>query len=151
MKTLKQKYKLTTIAHRLSWSVVIQAVFFLIHFQGIAQGVPKAYEPVNYSGKVNGQTVRLILANGYIGASSLKLSIPGNHKPIVFQADQGVGAQENRVKFVNELKGRHDYFVMDNMQDSYDENPEYLNGKYYLNHRVFPVKFLLIRHSHLNH
>lgn len=143
----KSKSKLSTIVHHLGWPVIIQAVFFFIPLQGIAQGVPKAYEAISYHGTVNGQAATFILANGYIGASSLKLHHPGYKKSIVFEPDQGVGDEKNRLKLITYQKGRLDYFIMSNMQDTYDENPEYIVGNYYLNHRVFLVKFWLIKHS----
>jgi len=152
MGILKPQKSITIITNdKLGWRLVILAMFIFIPIYTIAQGVPKAYEPVRYSGKVNGQAARFILANGYIGASFLKLHIPGHHKTVVFEPDKGVGDEKNRLKFVTYLKGRFDYFVMDNMQDSYDENPGYFRGKYYLNHQVFPVKFRRIKHSNVNH
>jgi len=149
METPKQKFKstLTSIIYQLGWSAIIQVVFFFIPLQSIAQGVSKAYEAISYHGTVNGQAATFILANGYIGASSLKLHHQGYKKPIVFEPDQGVGDEKNRLKFITYQKGRLDYFIMSNMQDTYDENPGYIVGNYYLNHRVFLVKFWLIKHS----
>ena len=142
-----QKQKSITINYRRGWHIVILALFIFIPMQTIAQGVPKAYEAINYRGIVNGQTARFVLANGYIGASSMKLFIAGNKKPILFEPDQGVSDEKYRLKFIPNQIGRHDYFIMNNMQEAYDENPAYMEGNYYLDHQVSPVKFKLIKRS----
>jgi hypothetical protein len=122
------------------------AILFLVPLQTFSQGVPKAYEAETYHSKLNGQSVTFILANGYIAASSVKLFIPSHKKPVVFQADNAVEDENNRLKFVTYLPGRHDYFVMDNMQPAYDDVPAYIAGKYYSDNKVIPVKFWLVKY-----
>ncbi|MBB6108658.1 hypothetical protein SAMN05421821_102107 [Mucilaginibacter lappiensis] len=135
----------------------ILRIFFLLIFVLSApsiiraQGVPKAYEAFDYSGTVNGKVVRFSLADGYIGASYLHMYLTGKAKPVYFQPDVGIADEHNKLKFVPFPKGRSGYFILDNIQEAYDKNPAYIVGNYYLNHKVFPVKFRLIKHSGATH
>jgi hypothetical protein len=121
------------------------AVFLLVAFlapcQTFAQGVPKAYEAISYHGKVNGQRAIFILAAGYIGASSVKMYMPGKTKPFVFEPDAGVADEHNRLKFIPAKPGGINYFILNNMQETYEETPALITGSYFLNNKKIPVKF----------
>ncbi len=110
-----------------------------------AQGVPKAYEAINYQGKVNSKQVRFSLAEGYISASSLKMYLPGKIRPLVFEPDAGVADANNRLKFIPVPQGRPDYFILDNMQEAYDEIPAYIAGSYFFNNKKIAVKFWVVK------
>lgn len=109
------------------------------------QGVPKAYEVRNYQGKVNGKQVRFSLADGYIGASFLKMYLPGEIKPLIFEPDAGVADANKRLKFISVIQGRPDYFILDNMQEAYDETPTYIAGSYFFNNKKIAVKFWVVK------
>jgi hypothetical protein len=115
-----------------------------------AQGVPKAYEAIKYQGKLNGSTVKFSLANGYIGASSLSLFMPGKLKPLMFQPDAGVADEHNRLKFVPGAQNGSGYFIMDNMQETYDNSPVFISGKYYLKGKMITVKLWQVKTKRLN-
>lgn len=125
-------------------SLTILMLLCLISMQTLAQGVPKAYEAVYYRGKVNGSLVRLMLASGYIGASSVKLSLPGKAKPQVFEPEAGVADDNNRLKFVP-VNQTHPYFILDHMQDAYEEIPAAIQGIYYFNGKKVTVKLWLMK------
>lgn len=121
----------------------------LICLQTFGQGVPKAYEAINYQGKANGKLVKLMLANGYIGASTLKLSVPGKTRLISFEPDAGVANEHNRLKFINASQNDLEYFILDNMQEAYEEIPVLITGIYFLKGNKIPVKFRLVKkHKH---
>lgn len=125
--------------------IVILSIFYLIPLQTLAQGVPKAYESVTYRASMKGRPLTLVLANGYIAASSIKMLPNTAGRVIVFEPDAGTEDQNNRLKFIPIPTGRQDYFIMDNMQSAYEEIPAYLAGKYYLDHQIIPVKFQLVK------
>lgn len=112
--------------------------------QVFAQGVPKAYGSINYFGKLNGRTIKLMLADGYIGASRVKVQF-GKTSLIVFSPNSGVVDEYNQLKFIPAEEGRQDYFILDNMQEVYDGAPVFIEGKYHLKNQIIPVKFWLIR------
>lgn len=120
---------------------LIFVIAFSSSLHACAQGVPKAYEAISYRGMVNGRLVVFVLADGYIGASSLKMYLPGKMKPVVFEPDAGVGDEHNRLKFVSARPGTDEYLILDNMQDVYEKTPAFIAGYYFLNHKKIPVKF----------
>jgi len=113
----------------------------LICLQSLGQGVPKAYEAINYQGKANGRLVKFMLANGYIGASALKLSVPRKTKPISFEPEAGVADEHNRLKFITASSNDQEYFIMENMLEVYEQTPRSISGIYFLNGKKIPVKF----------
>jgi hypothetical protein len=127
------------------FSLTISMLLCLASLRMFGQGVPKAYEAVNYRGKVNGSLVRLMLANGYIGASSVKLLLPGKAKPLVFEPDAGVADADNRLKFAPINQAYSQYFILDHMQDAYEEIPAFITGNYFFNGEKVTVKFWLMK------
>lgn len=117
----------------------------LICLQSFGQGVPKAYEAINYHGKTNGRLVKFILANGYIGASTLKLSVPRQTKSISFEPETGVPDEHNQLKFIAASPNDQEYFILNNMQETYEETPRSVSGIYFLNGKKVPVKFDLVK------
>lgn len=107
--------------------------------RGYAQ---KAYELVRYTGKLQGKIVRLDLGNGYIGASKVSLIINPKQKPQIFLPESGVPDAPFILRSTQ--KGINDYFILDKMQDAFEELPAVINGKYLFNKKVLPVKFYLI-------
>ncbi|WP_158796090.1 hypothetical protein [Pedobacter sp. L105] len=127
-------------------SLLVLMGLCLISFETLCQGVPKAYDAVNYKGKVKGRLVKLILANGYIGASSLNFFMLGKTKPLVFVPDAGVANELNRLKFVAVNKNEPAYFILDNMQDAYEETPAFITGDYFLNSKKIPFKLAKVKY-----
>ncbi len=110
-----------------------------------AQGVPKAYDAVKYQGKLNDRQVKFSLANGYIGASSLSVFAPGKTKPQIFRPDAGVADEHDRLKFIANERNGGDYFILDNMQETYDDPPAFISGKYYLGGKTIAIKFFPVK------
>lgn len=123
------------------WYFVFLILLVLVQVKSLAQGVPKAYERINYRGTVSGKLVRLVLANGYIGASSLELSVSGQKRSEVFQPEAGVADEQNRLKFIPLRQNDHGYFVLDNMQEAYAQIPSVIPGAYFLNDKKILIKF----------
>jgi hypothetical protein len=105
----------------------------------------KAYETEQYTGKLNGKTIRLALANGYIGASKILLFNTGKSKPVSFIPDMDTADDQSRITFHSTFRHRQDYFMLNNMQGAYEQLPAYISGKYYLNKQVITVKFHLVK------
>jgi hypothetical protein len=127
--------------------ITILAVFCLISLQTLGQGVPKAYEEINYQGKVNGRAAKFILASGYIGASSIKIYLPGQNKRLVFYPESGVADVQDRLKFITAGRGNAGYFILDNMQEANEGTPAFIQGSYFLDGKTFPFKLILVRSS----
>jgi hypothetical protein len=118
----------------------------LVGLQTLGQGVPKAYEPIYYKGKADGRPVKLMLANAYIDASTLEITVPGKNKPRVFEPETGVADEHNRLKFVAADQNDREYFILDNMQEAYEETPKVITGIYYLKGKKIPVKLGWVKH-----
>ena len=118
-------------------------LIFLCAFslQTLAQGMPKAYNAINYQGKINGRLVKFILADGYIGASFIKMGLPGQKKPLVFEPEADVADVQNRLKFIAMGKNNSNYFILDNMQDAYEETPAYITGVFFLTAKKYLLNF----------
>lgn len=111
-----------------------------VPFRSLAQ---KAFETVNYKGKLNNKVIRLALANGYIGASSIKFTSKG--KSLVFSPDSGVPDEHNKLIFRLAKYQQPNYFILSNMQEAYQELPLFINGEYYNNKKFTLVKFYLVK------
>ena len=125
--------------------IIIITGLCLICPQSLGQGVPKAYEAIQYQGKANNKLVKFILANGYIGASTLKLSVPGKKKLTSFEPEAGVADEHNRLKFIAANSNVPEYFIMDNMQEAYEDTPQSVSGLYFLNGKKIHVKLELVK------
>jgi hypothetical protein len=125
---------------------IILVVFCLISLQTLGQGVPKAYEVVNYQCNLSGRTVKFMLANGYIGASAIKI-IRAKMKPLRFVPAAAVADEQNSLKFVSARQDNPDYFILENMQDGYEELPALINGKYHSRSKTTPVKLWLLKNA----
>ncbi|HMG08470.1 MAG TPA: hypothetical protein VK609_08170 [Mucilaginibacter sp.] len=123
-----------------------KALFILLlvvrPFCGFAQ---KAYETEQYTGKLNGRTIQLALANGYIGTSKISLFNTDKGKPVLFIPDMGTADDQSRLTFHSTQKRWQGYFMLNNIQDVYEQLPAYINGKYYLNKKIIAVKFRLVK------
>ena len=117
-------------------------LFTLLPFYSFAQ---KAYETEHYAGKLNGKSIKLELANGYIGACQIILRYTGKSKPTVFIPDMGVADEHNQLTFHAIAQNRQDYFILSNMQELYEQAPVYIKGEYHVNKKVAAIKFQLIK------
>lgn len=111
----------------------------LLPVTGFAQ---KAYESALYSTKLQGKLIRLTLANGYIGASKIRLSGPA--KTSSFLPDSSVADKDNRLVFRAAASDSAAYFILSNMQEVYEQLPATINGQYYSGEKRINIKFHLI-------
>lgn len=111
-------------------------IFFLIipSFCGFASDQPQS---ANYSGKLKGKTMQLKLANGFIGGSEIHI---GN---VTYHANSGRPEANNTMLFQSKYLANGDYFVLNNMQQSYNPMPASISGKYFKGRRSVAVRFLL--------
>lgn len=100
----------------------------------------KAYDVVRYRGKQDDCTFWLVLGNGYIAASKIKL-LPQNGSPVTFNPDNAIPDDKDQLTF--HAKGHSDYLIMNNMKESYDSSPEIMVGRYWSGKRWSAVQFVL--------
>lgn len=106
--------------------------------------VPKAYQNEYYRATLSGHRVTFILADGYISYSKIKF-YPGK-KPVVFEAASAVADTNGQLKFMTYRAGRRDYFVIDSLEEGYDNPPRYFAGRYFANGKSTLIKFKRTRH-----
>ncbi|UOE50829.1 hypothetical protein MTO98_07035 [Mucilaginibacter sp. SMC90] len=107
-------------------------ILILLPALGFAQGVPKAYEAFSYKGILNGHSVQLSLADGYIGASYII------SKNIKFQPESNSPDEQHHLKFITNKN--NSYFILNNMQEAYGNRPGTITGKYYINNKAVTIK-----------
>ncbi|MBE9597810.1 hypothetical protein [Pedobacter sp. MC2016-24] len=102
----------------------------------------KAYEAIPYKGMMGHSEVRLIFADGYIGASSITL-LKSNRK-IKFLPDVGYVDSSKTLKFYRPLPtgtNSPDYFTLINLTEYYDKLPKSIEGSYFKDGKISKVKF----------
>lgn len=107
-------------------------------FCGFAQ---KAYNLERYTGKLNGKTITLELADGFIGGSAIKIPRRSDQSPVTYYANSGMPEANNTMLFQSKYLQKKDHFILENMQEVYKDIPDYINGKYYFNKKAVAVKF----------
>ncbi|WP_143014216.1 hypothetical protein [Mucilaginibacter pineti] len=104
----------------------------------------KAYELECYSGKLNGKTIRLDLANGFIGATQIVIPRKSGLAPVIYYANSGTPETNNTMLFQSKYLQKKDYFILDNMKEAYEDLPRFITGKYYFRKQLIKVKFLFL-------
>lgn len=118
------------------------AITMLLPVFALAQ---KAYDAVPYQGKMNNWVVKLIFADGYIGASSITLVNPKTKRIILFRPDVGYVDESKTLKFYRPLPtgtNSPDYFTLVNLTEYYDILPKSIPGTYFAKGKIYKVKFL---------
>ncbi|GAA3984970.1 hypothetical protein GCM10022210_41310 [Mucilaginibacter dorajii] len=110
---------------------------FLLTIHSFCGSVPVQPQSANYSGKLKGKAMQLKLANGFIGGSEIHI---GN---VTYYANSGRPEANNTMLFQSKYLANGDYFVLNNMQQSYNPMPATISGKYFKSRRGVAVKFLL--------
>jgi hypothetical protein len=106
----------------------------------------KAYETVNYGGKIRGQTISLILANGYIGASEISLKTSPKAKPLIYMPEGGAPDGDNKLTFKS-TKTANSYFIINDMRDAYDRPPATIYGIFISGNKSVAVKLTIERNK----
>jgi len=102
----------------------------------------KAYDAVVYTGKTQNITVTFTLANGYVEASQILTTDNKSKKRSKFLPAEGYPDDESRMKFYHfssSGKSFTDYFILDGIEQSYEEPPAEIYGKYYFNGEEFEL------------
>lgn len=103
----------------------------------------KAFEFEHYRGRLQGKTVKLNLANGYIGATEISFAGQSGKHPAKFQPESGVAGQQFILRNTDD---KHtDYFALSNIQEVYEKLPPYINGKYYTGKQIIRLKFYRVK------
>jgi hypothetical protein len=112
-------------------------LIFLITIPSFFGFAPVQPQSANYSGKLRGKTIQLKLANGFIGGSEIHI---GN---VTYYANSGRPEAKNTMLFQSKYLANGDYFVLNNMQQSYDPMPQAISGKYFKGRHGSAVRFVL--------
>ncbi len=118
-------------------------VVAIIGFASVS-AAQKAYDAVYYTGKTQNITVKLTLANGYIGASEIKTTDSKTKKTSQFLPESGSVPDDKKLKFSHHSpsnKSFTDYFILDAIEENYDRAPKIIYGTYYFNGRSYSITF----------
>ncbi|MHA4895726.1 hypothetical protein ACXZ1K_13315 [Pedobacter sp. PWIIR3] len=108
----------------------------------------KAYEMVSYSGKLNGIIIKLNLADGYIGASEIKIKDTKTGKPVVYIPESGTVGDSRQLKFSplgTTKSASNGYFILEKVEDVYDELPGTISADYYKAGKRNQIKFYKVK------
>ncbi|WP_118975196.1 hypothetical protein [Taibaiella koreensis] len=118
---------------------LIAAAAFIFSLPTFAQ---KAYEAVYYRGKTQNIGVRFTLGAGYLPACEIETTDLKTHKTSTFLPEIGVPDEKKQMKFYHfsaSQKAFSDYFIIDGIEEGYDEVPAKLYGRYYFNGKAYPL------------
>lgn len=101
----------------------------------------KAYKAVQYKASFDAHKFQLILGDGYLAASKIKMWADG--KPAVFYPDTGMPDDKDQLIF--HAKEHDDYFILNDMEEHYDDAPKIVVGRYWTDKRWRIIKFVLSR------
>ncbi|WP_183562611.1 hypothetical protein [Mucilaginibacter sp. SP1R1] len=104
----------------------------------------KAYETARYTTRLSNRTIRLTLANGYIGASEIVVFNANKNKPKRYAPESGAPDAQNQLSFRPINNKGQEYFIMSNMQEAYGQLPAYINGKLYKNKQPVTIQLKLV-------
>lgn len=71
--------------------------------------------------------------------------VPAQKKSLGFEPESGVADALHRLKFVTADPGNAGFFMLDNMQEAYEETPAFIAGSYFLKSKKIAVKLALVR------
>ncbi|WP_184541748.1 hypothetical protein [Mucilaginibacter sp. FT3.2] len=97
----------------------------------------EAFNNGSYTGRLNGRIIRLKLVNSFAGGSEIQM---GN---VTYYANSGHASADNHMMFQSKYIQNIEYFVLNNIQDTYTTFPDVITGKYYRGRRGVIVKFKL--------
>jgi len=116
-------------------------LFLILLFLSLPTMAQKAYEAVYYKGQTEFLSIRFTLGDGYLPACEIKTTELKTMKKSVFLPEVGAPDEHKQIKFYHfsaASKSFSDYFIIDGMEEVYDQAPAKLYGKYYFNGKVYP-------------
>ncbi|WP_439697642.1 hypothetical protein ACFGVS_04560 [Mucilaginibacter sp. AW1-7] len=111
---------------------LLKLALSLLPFLGFAQ--PRT---ATYTANLHGKQIKLSLANGFSGASQIQVG------GVTYYANSGHPDAGNHLMFQSRYVQNIEYFVLANIQNSYDKLPEVITGKYYRGRNSVTIKFKL--------
>jgi len=105
----------------------------------------KAYEAIPYAARFNGQQIKLIFADGYIGASEVTVLKAGTKRKDLFIPDQGFIGKDRQLKFSaykTSAAAAGDMFVLTGIEEFYDQLPKVINGVYTKAGKRYSIRFI---------
>ncbi|MCZ4242973.1 hypothetical protein [Pedobacter punctiformis] len=111
----------------------------------------KAFEYEYYVGKTKDMSIKLSLADGYIAASEIRTVAFKNKKASKFLTETGYEQPNRKMKFYHyspSQKEFPDYFIIENIKDTYEVVPEKMAGKYYFNNKAIDFTLKKVKSSH---
>lgn len=123
-------------------NLLVFVLFYCTPSAIFAQGVPKAFAAIYYQGKVYGNSIRFKLADGYIGASIIRMNLNKKGRALIFQPESGTADEHNQLKFLPFPHSSSGYFILHNMQESYGDTPLYITGYYFFHGKKIPLKLI---------
>lgn len=118
---------------------ILFSILLVLPLFGCAQ---KAYDTVNYCGTAAGMTIKLVLANGYLGASEIQLSSKKHKKALHFIPEKGVADVKQHLKFLTypaPEQAAKNHFILYGMKMGYDILPPTVIGKYYSDGKQYAI------------
>ena len=103
----------------------IIVLLWLLPLLGFAQ---KAYETASYKGYLRRRPVKLVLANGYAGASVISWFGAAKSKAVRFTPEDN--APGTQYIFRSDDASRKDYFTLNHIQEVYERLPKIITGYY---------------------
>lgn len=104
----------------------------------------KAYEAVEYRGKVQALTIRFTLADGYLGACEIEATPSKTHKKISYLPENGYADEHKKLTFYRRNESsKTDHFVINGMEELFETPPSKIKGVYYIKDKAYP--FILKR------
>jgi hypothetical protein len=102
----------------------------------------KAYDAIYYRDTMQDIAVKFTLANGYIRACELITRNIKTKKSSKFLPEKGVSNDSGKIKFYHyspSEKTSPDYFILEDIEEYYDNVPEKIYGKYYSAGNVYGI------------
>lgn len=100
----------------------------------------KAYEAVKYHGSVNNLNLSFTLANGYLAGCKIITTDNKTHKTSQFLPENGYTEDDKSLKFYHKsvsTKNLTDYYIMQGMEELFDDAPSKLQGTYHANGKTY--------------
>jgi len=91
----------------------------------------------SYTASLRGKPIKLSLANGFSGGSQIQVG------SVTYYANSGHPDAGGHMMFQSKYVQNIEYFVLANIQDSYDKMPRVITGKYYRGRNSVTVRFKL--------
>ncbi|MFD2874461.1 hypothetical protein ACFS5N_18405 [Mucilaginibacter ximonensis] len=119
----------------------VRRILTLFLLMPVLVSAQKAYTAVKYKAMPDTHEFYFTLGSGYLAASKIKLVAGG--KSVLFYPDSNLPDDKDQLAF--RANGHSDYFILNNMLESYDSLPQIIIARYWTNKRWRIIKLVLSR------